>query len=172
MAECSQFCLRALLIEIQEEIHHFAGWEREVKGNENCEQTFCEQTDRKGQGFPKMPFVKCLSGFGHRTRCHSGPSPMPQECPQKKSKEACLVPAPKARLYRKVLVAKYLPGGAEGPYQGQLLSPRKCLKNVLGTRFQGTFGCKARLENAERGNSHSFQAKRPNINDLRGRRLA
>ena len=27
LAECSQFCLRSFLIEIQEEIHYFAGWE-------------------------------------------------------------------------------------------------------------------------------------------------
>ena len=27
LAECSQFCLRFFFIEIQEEIHHFAGWE-------------------------------------------------------------------------------------------------------------------------------------------------
>ena len=34
-----------LLIEIQEDIHHFAGWEEGgVKGHKNCEQTFCEQT--------------------------------------------------------------------------------------------------------------------------------
>ena len=34
-----------ILIEIQEEIHHFAGWEGGgVKGRKNCEQTFCEQT--------------------------------------------------------------------------------------------------------------------------------
>ena len=35
-----------LLIEIQEEIHHFLGWEggEGVKGHKNCEQKFCEQT--------------------------------------------------------------------------------------------------------------------------------
>ena len=33
-----------LLIEIREEIHHFAGWEVGVKGHKNCEQKFCEQT--------------------------------------------------------------------------------------------------------------------------------
>ena len=33
-----------LLIEIQEEIHHFAGWEGGVKGHESFEQKFCEQT--------------------------------------------------------------------------------------------------------------------------------
>ena len=33
-----------LLIEIQEEIHHFAGWEGGVKGHKKCEQTSCEQT--------------------------------------------------------------------------------------------------------------------------------
>ena len=98
-----------------------------------------------------MPFVKCLSGFAelwyqvppwYGTSC-------PKNAPQKKSKEACLVPAPKARLYRKVLVAKCLPGCAEGPCQGQPLSPRKCFNTLLGTRLEGTFECKARLENAE-----------------------
>ena len=39
--------------------------------------------------------------------------------------------------------------GATGPYQGQPLSPRKCFKNVLGTRLEGTFECKARWENAD-----------------------
>ena len=34
---------QVLLIEIQEEIHHFAGWEGGVKGNKNCEQKSCEQ---------------------------------------------------------------------------------------------------------------------------------
>ena len=34
-----------LLIEIQEEIHHFAGWEGGgVKGHKNCEQNICEHT--------------------------------------------------------------------------------------------------------------------------------
>ena len=34
-----------LLIQVQEEIYHFAGWEEGgVKGHNNCEQTFCEQT--------------------------------------------------------------------------------------------------------------------------------
>ena len=69
--------------------------------------------------------------------------------PKNKSKEAYLVPARKARLYRNVLVAKCLLGCAEGPCQGQPLSPRKCFKNVLGTGLEGTFECKARLENAE-----------------------
>ena len=67
--------------------------------------------------------------------------------PKNKPKEAYLVPAPKARLHPKVIIAKCLPGGAEGPYQGQPLSPQKRFKNVLGTRLEGTFECKARLEN-------------------------
>ena len=33
-----------LLIEIQEEIRHFAGWEGGLVGHKNCEQAFCEQT--------------------------------------------------------------------------------------------------------------------------------
>ena len=34
-----------LFIEIQEEIHHFAGWEGGgVKGHKNREEKFCEQT--------------------------------------------------------------------------------------------------------------------------------
>ena len=62
---CSYFCLFAifgefvrnfgwvlailfeiLLIDIQEEIHHFAGWGGGggVTGHKNCEQKFCEQT--------------------------------------------------------------------------------------------------------------------------------
>ena len=64
-----------------------------------------------------------------------------------------MVPAPKARLYRKVLVEKCPPGCAEGPCQGQPRFPRKCFKNVLGTRLEGTFECKARLENADSGES-------------------
>ena len=65
----------------------------------------------------------------HRIRCHPGPSLMPQE---NKSKEEYLVPAPKARLYRKVLIEKCLPGCAEGPYQGQpLVPPKMLLKTYL-----------------------------------------
>ena len=30
-------------MEIQEEIHHFAGWEGGVNWHRNCEQKFCEQ---------------------------------------------------------------------------------------------------------------------------------
>ena len=102
------------------------------------------------QGFPNMPFVKCLSGFAE-VPYQVPPWSLPDapRMPKNKSKEAYLVPAPKARLYRKVLVAKCLPGGAEGPHQGQSLSPRKSFKNVLGTRLEGTFECKARLENAD-----------------------
>ena len=33
-----------LLIEIQEDTHHFAGWEGAVNGDKNCEPKFCEQT--------------------------------------------------------------------------------------------------------------------------------
>ena len=33
-----------LLIEIQEEVLHFAGWEGGAKGHKNSEQIFCEQT--------------------------------------------------------------------------------------------------------------------------------
>ena len=36
--------LGVLLTEIQGKIRHFAGWEGGVKGHQNCEQTFCEQT--------------------------------------------------------------------------------------------------------------------------------
>ena len=32
-----------LLIEIQDEIHHFPGWEGGVNGHKNCEQMFREQ---------------------------------------------------------------------------------------------------------------------------------
>ena len=37
--------VEVFLIEIQEEIHHFAGWKGGgVKGHKNCEQKICEQT--------------------------------------------------------------------------------------------------------------------------------
>ena len=62
-----------------------------------------------------------------------------------KSKEAYLVPAPKARLCRKVLVAKCLPGCAEGPYQGQPLPLENALKTYLVP------GWKARLSRRPRG---------------------
>ena len=39
----SAILFEVLLMEIQEKIHHFAGWEGGVKGHKNCEQTFCEQ---------------------------------------------------------------------------------------------------------------------------------
>ena len=39
-----------LLIEIQEEIHHFAGWEGGgVKGHKNCEQHFVNK-----RAFPRL----------------------------------------------------------------------------------------------------------------------
>ena len=34
----------ALLIEIQEEIPHFAGWEGGLRGIKDVNKTFCEQT--------------------------------------------------------------------------------------------------------------------------------
>ena len=102
------------------------------------------------QGFPNMPFMKCLSGFAEVPyQVPPWSLPVAARMPKNKPKEAYLVPASKARLYPKVLIAKCLLRGAEGPYQGQPLSPRKCFKNVLGTRLEGTFECKARLENAE-----------------------
>ena len=129
--------------------------ERTLAYREHCH---CSARTIKGQyqGFPNMPFVKCLSGFAevpYQVLLWSLPDA--PRMPQNKSKEARLVPAPTARLYRKVLVAKCLPRGAEGPYQGQPLSPRKCLKKVLGTRLEGTFECKARLENADSRNQTS-----------------
>ena len=114
--------------------------------------TFISPVDdaKKFQGFPNIPFVKCVSGFAEVPyQVPTWTLPDAPRMPKNQSKEAYLVPAPKARLHRKVLVAKCLPGCAEGPCQGQPLSPRKCFKNVLGTRLEGTFECKARLENAE-----------------------
>ena len=97
-----------------------------------------------------MPFVKCLSGFAEVPyQVPPWSLPVAPRMPKNKPKEEYLVPAPKARLYPKVLIAKCLLGGAEGPYQGQPLCLRKCFKNVLGTRLEGTFECKARLENAD-----------------------
>ena len=105
---------------------------------------------KKCQGFPNMPFVKCLSGFAEVPyQVPPWSLPVAPRMPKNRPREAYLVPAPKARLYPKVLIAKCLPGGAEGPYQGQPISPRKSFKNVPGTRLEGTFECKARLENAE-----------------------
>ena len=46
LAECFAILFEALLIEIQEEIPHFAGWEGGVNGHKNCEQNFCEPTIR------------------------------------------------------------------------------------------------------------------------------
>ena len=82
-------------------------------------------------GASNMPFVKCLSGFAE-VPYQVPPWSLPDapRMPKNKSKEAYLVPAPKARLYHKVLVAQCLPGSAEGPYQGQPLSGRKSFKNV------------------------------------------
>ena len=109
-----------------------------------------------------MPFVKCLAGFAEVPYLAEVPYQVPPwslpdapRMPKNKSKEACRVPPPKARLYRKVLIEKCLPGCAEGPYQGPPLFPRKCFKNVLGTRLEGTFECKACLENAEGGGGNS-----------------
>ena len=91
----------------------------------------------------------------------------PHVMPQNKFKEAYLVPALKARVYRKVLVAKCLPGCVEGPYQGQPLSPRKCFKNVLGTKLEGTFERKARLENADKFHDSFGREKRRTFSFLR-----
>ena len=97
-----------------------------------------------------MPFVKCLSGFAEVPyQVPLWSLPVAPKMPKNKPKEAYLVPAPKARLYPRVLIGKCLRVGAEGPYQGPPLSPRKSLKNVPGTRLEGTFECKARLENAD-----------------------
>ena len=80
----------------------------------------------KIQGFPNMPFVKCFSGFVEVPyQVPPWSLPVAPRMPKNKPKEAHLVPAPKARLYPKVLIAKCLPWGAEGPCQGQPLSPRK-----------------------------------------------
>ena len=43
VAQCSQFCLRSFVIEIQEEIHHSAGSEGGVEGHQSCEFFWGEQ---------------------------------------------------------------------------------------------------------------------------------
>ena len=94
-----------------------------------------------------MPFVKCLAGFAEVPyQVPPWSLPVAPRMPKNKPKEAYLVPAPKARLYPKVLIVKCLPGGAEGPYQGPPLSPRKSFKNVLGTRLEGMLLTKLPLE--------------------------
>ena len=103
-----------------------------------------------------MPFVKCLPGFAEVPyqvppwSLHVAP-----RMPKNKPKEAYLVPAPKARLYPKRLIRSYceVPPRLQGVQRDRTrdspLSPENALKNVLGTRLEGTFECKARLENAE-----------------------
>ena len=78
------------------------------------------------QGFPNMPFVKCLSGFAE-VPYQVPPWPLPDasRMPKNKSKEAYLVPVPKACRYCKVLVVKCFAGCAEGPCQGQPHLPSK-----------------------------------------------
>ena len=95
-------------------------------------------------GFSKHAFREVPFGFRRGTvpgatlvppRCPKNAPwslPVAPRMPKNKSKEAYLVPAPKARLYPKVLIAKCLAGGAEGPYQGQPL----CLRiETLTYRF-------------------------------------
>ena len=70
--------------------------------------------------------MRCLSGFAEvPSQVPPWSLPDAPRVPKNKSKEACLVPAPKARWYCKVLAVKGFPVGAVGPYQGQPLSPRK-----------------------------------------------
>ena len=53
-----------LLIEIQEEIHHFAGWQGGgVKGHKNSEQNICEQTGVSYQ-YPRSDFQGLCGGHG------------------------------------------------------------------------------------------------------------
>ena len=101
---------------------------------------------------PSMPFVKCLSGLAEVPyQVPPWSFPDAPRMPKNKSKEAHLLLAPKARLYRKFLVAKCFPGCAEGPCQRDSpFPPRKCFKNwYLVPGWKGTFERKARLENAE-----------------------
>ena len=107
--------------------------------------SFCDRALPQPQGFPNMPFREVPFGFRRGTVPGPGATllPVAPRMPKNKPKEAYLVPAPKARLYPKVLIAKCLPGGAEGPYQGQPLSPRKNFKKrTWTTRLEGTFECK------------------------------
>ena len=65
-----------LLIEIQEEIHHFVGWEGGVKGDKTCEQTFSEETGVSYSLFPPSPhpgtFCNARGGVGPGW-CAGGP---------------------------------------------------------------------------------------------------
>ena len=84
------------------------------------------------QGFPNMPFVKCLSGFAK----------VPYQVPPWSLPNAPRMPQNKC-----------FPGCAERPCQGQPLFPEN--ENVPVTRAEGTFECKARLKNADNGSCHS-----------------
>ena len=84
------------------------------------------------QGFPNMPFVKCLSGLAEVPyQVPPWSLPVAPRMPKNKPKEAYLVPAPKARLYPKVLIAKCLPGGAEDRTRDSHFPPEKVLKTYL-----------------------------------------
>ena len=110
-----------------------------------CCNVFQERKSSLNSGFSKHAFREVPFGF----RRGRG-TVLPQECPKISPKKRTWYQPRRHVLYPKVLIAKCLPGGAEGPYQGQPLSPRKSFKNVLGTRLEGTFECKARLENADK----------------------
>ena len=101
-----------------------------------------------------MPFVKCLSGFAEVPyQVPPWSLPVAPRMPKNKPKEAYLVPAPKARLYPIRFLLRSASHGVQRDRtrDSPFPSPRKRFKNVPGTRLEGTFECKARLENADPG---------------------
>ena len=90
-------------------------------------------------GFSKHAFREEPFGFCRGTV--PGATLVPPRCPRMPKnnfKEACPVPAPKARWYCKLLAVKCFPGCARGQYLGQPLSPQKWFENLVP-------GAKARL---------------------------
>ena len=94
-----------------------------------------------------MPFVKCLSGFAEVPWS----LPIPKECPKISPKKQRPGTSPEGTLALQGSCCEVLPRVRRGTVPGTAPLPLKIvLKTLLGTRWEGTFEWKARLENAER----------------------
>ena len=108
--------------------------------------------DLNCSGFPNMPFVKCLSGVAE-VPCQvpplSLPPPNAPRMPKNISKKNVPGASPEGTLVLQGSCCEVLPSACRGTVAGRAPFPSKWFENVLGTRCEGTFEWRARLQNTE-----------------------
>ena len=121
-------------------------------GIDSCDRVL--SGTQRVSGFSKHAFREVPFGFCRGTVPGATLVDAPR-IPKNESKEACFGTSPEVTFISQGSCCEVPPSVCRGAVPGTAPFPRNSFKNVLGTRLEGTFECKARLENTEDYKNHA-----------------